>query len=505
MALPTATESETFNLNHIYFASIPGSQHEQTSAISDRGDGHTIGTISRSVSPSVGNSDDLSTSSSSSNSTHSFNPQASSFKPMSWSLFPPPTAARQFELRKVEGKGLGLFATSYIPAGTRVICEAPLLQIPDNALHLAWGPYCRLSNDQKKAFDVLHHFKPEHLNTEQVSRTFLVDVNDSSLDEEDVEELIQDQARVMGTFACNNFQAAKGLAVFETTSRLNHSCVPNVQHSWNPSIKQLTVYATRDIHADEELCTTYLGGPGVYYVRSQRIELLRSSYGFTCTCPACADNTGISEGRRQLMANIAYGLQVYQYGGQGQESVPYVPATPVMALKQAEDLICMLLDEGIFSLELCKAYRMASTVALAAKNWEKARDYALDEADIERNCLGPEVADLIKVGAAALCWIEQVRMCLVKAKVYQPEQKLKRRKNPAHTSKPLKPMATPNMPSPRKKAKASAKKQAQKAQLSAEREAKAAEKRAKFEAEEEERREVAKRAEFEKNYPALRA
>ncbi|KAK3678213.1 hypothetical protein LTR78_002309 [Recurvomyces mirabilis] len=531
MALPTATEHHGSSLNHVFFASTvnesgQAASNEVTAVGSTVDTVHESTNTSRSASPSIGNSDDLSTSSGSSGSSSALNPLASSFSPKTKkaSLYLPPTASRQYELRPIEGKGLGLFATSFIPRGTRIICEAPLLHIPENALHLAWGPYCRLLNPQKQAFDALHCFKPENLNPEHVSRAYLIDANDKALDEEDIEELIQDQARVMGIFACNNFQSGKGLALYETTSRLNHSCVPNVHHSWDPMGKRITVYAVRDIQQDEELCTTYLGGPGVYYVRAQRIELLRSSYGFTCTCPACTDVTGTSENRRQVMAQIAYGLQVYQYGGQGHESIPFVPINPAMALRQSEDLISMLLDEGIASLELCKAYRMASTVALAAKNWEKARGYALDEQDVEAVCLGTEVPDLVACGAAAACWGEEVRACLVKAGVFEVGQKLRRRKgkggrggkgrggNGGGGNARLEPAAAAGgsggvtgVSSYRnqKKRDRNSRVKAEKIRVEQEREAKVAEKQAKFEAEEAGRREKEQKAEYESSYPAL--
>lgn len=336
---------------------------------------------------------------------------------------------------------MGLFATEVIPAGTCVICEPPLLRIPENQLHLAWGPYCRLSNAQKNAYDSLHRFKPEELDLEHAARMYLIDPKDTSLDDEDVDELVQDQVRVMSIFSCNNFEskpspAVFGQAVFETAARLNHSCVPNVHHSYNPTLKKLTVHANRDIEAGEELCTTYLGGPGNYYVRSQRLEILRSNYGFTCKCPACSDATGASDGRRNLMANLAFGVQVFYDGKQqGSTPTPYVPTDASIALRYCEDVLMMLGEEGIISLEVCKAYRMASTLALRLRMWEKARDYALTEAYVERLIIGNVVADLVASGTAAECWLETVRKQLVKVKFMKPEAKFKRQKTEAQKAK----------------------------------------------------------------------
>ncbi|KAK5731473.1 hypothetical protein LTR17_011361 [Elasticomyces elasticus] len=455
--------------------------------------------LSRSASPaSAGSSDNDSGSGSSSSSASkdsALNPLAADFAP---TFTAPPTATKLYEVREIAGKGLGLFATSPIPRGTCIISEKPLLRISENALHLAWGPYCRLSNADKKAFDALHFYSPPHLHLEDASRMQLIDPTDLSMDTEDVDELVADQIRVMGTFACNNFQCGTGLAVFATTSRLNHSCVPNVHHSFNPTIGQQTVYAVRDIAEGEELCTTYLGGQGVYYVRAQRIEILRGSYGFTCLCAACADVTGGSDGRREVMGGIAYGLQCFQYGGPAGvevQQIPYVPRNPAEALKQAEDLVCMLVGEGVLSIELCKAYRMASMVALNMREYERAWEYACHEADVERTCLGSELQDLVRSGAGATCWIEKVRVALVKAGRAPPA--VTKRGGKTERQK-----AAKREKKMRMRVEKIAEKEAQmKSEREVAKEVKAAEKRAKVEAQREEER---KRREYDTQFPGLK-
>ncbi|TKA69494.1 hypothetical protein B0A55_07989 [Friedmanniomyces simplex] len=493
MATQMATENSPANLNHIYF--FVNSQAADTARDAAHNHSPTLPTLSRSASPSAGSSDGDSGSGSSSSSNSALNPLAANFEPTGYVTPPVPAASKLYELREIGGKGLGLFAISFIPIGTCIIAEQPLLHIHENALHLAWGPYCRLSNAQKKAFDALHFHKSNHLHLEHASRLNLIDHTDHSLDAEDVEELVQDQVRVMGTFACNNFQCGKGLAVFATTSHLNHSCVPNVHHSYNPTINKQTVYAVRDIQPVEELCTTYLGGQGAYYVRAQRIESLRNNYGFTCACASCLDMMGQSDGRRELMSAIACGLQVFQYGGRSIDAVPFVPTSPVMALKQAEDLICMLVQEGILSIELCKAYRMASMLALGLGEFERARDYAVNEAEVERNCLGTKLDDLVKSGAGAACWSEKVREAMVKAGVLPLEAKVKK---PKTAQKKL----ADKLRRQQRTARKAAEKEAQiKAEKDAGKEQKAAEKRAKLEAQREEER---KRKEYDAAFPGLK-
>ncbi|KAK4544973.1 hypothetical protein LTR36_003878 [Oleoguttula mirabilis] len=348
--------------------------------------------------------------SSSSSSMSGLNPKAGTFTPTPapTSTKPPaPQATRLYELRQTDDKGFALFAATFIPIGTRIICERPLIRLAENQVHLAWEPYCRLGKKQKAAYDKLHYFKPEHMDLERVSRSYLVGGQDNNPNADDIAELVAEQVRVMGTFAANNFATGAGLSVFETAARLNHSCVPNVHHSFNPKINQQTVYAMRDILPGEELVTTYLGGPASYFIRSQRLETLRHGYGFSCTCPACSDTTGQSDTRREVLGALAWGLQQFlDGGGQGQ---PYVPVTPAMALQQAESIIGLLIEEGLISVELTKAYRTASTQALSMREYYKAFEYAYDEAEVERNCLGTELEDLKKLGAASSCWIEHVR------------------------------------------------------------------------------------------------
>lgn len=62
-----------------------------------------------------------------------------------------------------------------------------------------------------------------------------------------------------------------------------HSCVPNSSYTtWGP---ELWLTATRAIKAGEALSIDY--GNGFYKPAAERAELLKSSYGFDCTCELC--------------------------------------------------------------------------------------------------------------------------------------------------------------------------------------------------------------------------
>lgn len=390
-------------LDHVYFFI-----NDRRPSTASTGDSNQCGTPRSEIASVDSNDTEATTAVSGMSSLGSWNlnPHAKTFNPPT-SPCDEQSNADCFELRKTADRGYGLFATTAIPIGTRIICEAPLIRIPERSLHLASPAYETLSNAQKATFDKLHFFQPQHLDLEQVSHFNLIDYSDNRTEDDDfVDELVAKHIRVMGIFSANSFAAGDGLAVFETTSRINHSCVPNVHHSYNPSLQKQTVHAERDISPGEELCTTYFGGPDTYYLRSQRIEILRSDYGFTCACPACADSTGISDSRRQLMGSLAWGLQ--QFLERNCLGMTHVPTSSSEALQQAEALIHLLLQEGLFSGELIRAYRTASAQALNAGVFQKAMDYAKHEAEVERNCLGTELADLVQLGMASTCWMEHV-------------------------------------------------------------------------------------------------
>lgn len=73
--------------------------------------------------------------------------------------------------------------------------------------------------------------------------------------------------------------------LFLILSRFNHSCCPNVHHSWNDTEGARVVHALRDIEIGEELSCTYIELDNTH---EERQAMLRHSYGFECFCEACS-------------------------------------------------------------------------------------------------------------------------------------------------------------------------------------------------------------------------
>ncbi|KAI5362955.1 putative SET domain, tetratricopeptide-like helical domain superfamily [Septoria linicola] len=318
-----------------------------------------------------------------------------------------------FELRPSAGKGLGLFACRDLPRGTRIICEAPLLEVPQKGLDVAYHAYLQLPADKKLAFDALHCYVAPQVDYEHVARMCAMHCQ---INEHDLPEYVQEHVRVMGTFACNDFILANGnIGAFEISSRLNHSCVPNVHHTNNPALGKETVQTVRDVRAGEELLINYLGPASTYDFMHQRLQKLRDHYGFECQCIACTDVTGASDQRREILSGIFWGLN--QFASGAQPDGRFIPNSPQTALVQAEDSIRFLIEEQLLSVELLKAYRVAAGFALSIGNYEKALEYAFNEEEIERNILGVEVDDLEKINMAAKQWVETVYLTAIRAGV----------------------------------------------------------------------------------------
>ncbi|XRA97281.1 histone-lysine N-trimethyltransferase SMYD5 [Pycnococcus provasolii] len=81
------------------------------------------------------------------------------------------------------------------------------------------------------------------------------------------------------------FPGLEGTALFALGSCMNHSCSPNVESRYDDieSPATVTVFATRDIAAGEEICHAYIEEEADVRVRRSSLR----HYGFTCMCPRC--------------------------------------------------------------------------------------------------------------------------------------------------------------------------------------------------------------------------
>lgn len=100
---------------------------------------------------------------------------------------------------------------------------------------------------------------------------------------------IQESAEMLARIQTNAHGITNGLALYPIASLINHSCSPN--SVWNLSSRPVNApimefRALKDIEAGEIITYSYVD---LYTPRSVRLEILKSSYLFECTCNRCAE------------------------------------------------------------------------------------------------------------------------------------------------------------------------------------------------------------------------
>lgn len=258
-------------------------------------------------------------------------------------------ATRMYEIRTAGVKGLGAFAKSAIPRGTRIFAERPLLAI--SADGDVYGASRRLSPEAREHFMQLStHISKQlsFLRWIQVAwytakHTFKSVLGQSPEDHRiGSKRSLQEHMKALSIFRNNVFDLGNDRrAVFRNISRINHSCIPNAQGNFNDSLDRFTIHATRRIEQGEELTISYLQEHGA--MRASRQQRLLDSYGFACACPACDSATKAGrdsdERRSKLHSELAEYAQVEGNTTEGE-------------LQLTERFIKLFEDESIAGREL---------------------------------------------------------------------------------------------------------------------------------------------------------
>jgi hypothetical protein len=202
-----------------------------------------------------------------------------------------------YEIKTAGLKGLGVFAKAFIPRGTRIFSESPLLAIRagQNAGDIYSGSrllsvedknrFLRLSSHVTKELSILRWSQAAWYTLKHT----LISIFGRKGEGEVAWPNPKEHVMVLSIFRNNAFNLGKSSeyqqAVFPRISRINHSCVPNAQGNFHDVLGKFNIHATRDIERGEELTLNYLQELGAG--REKRQERLLGGYGFACECPAC--------------------------------------------------------------------------------------------------------------------------------------------------------------------------------------------------------------------------
>ncbi|KAI0132117.1 hypothetical protein BJ170DRAFT_577346, partial [Xylariales sp. AK1849] len=248
------------------------------------------------------------------------------------------------------GKGLGVFATALIRAGTRIMVEEPLFSInpPDFVPGRGYEVQAmvtdvdeavtRLSREQQDEFLSCHEYR---LPTEASS-----------------------EHRNMFIFRSNAYTLTDGtVAMFPKIAKINHSCRPNAANVWSEASRLRIIWAARDIEQGEEVTVTYAPLLKSHDERQRRL----AQYGFRCGCEACLAHTQTDSGRVQMGKYLAELEERLSRNTSAFANKKLLP--------KATALVGMLEEEHMMDY-LPNAYHLAAEISFRLQNITAAKDWA---------------------------------------------------------------------------------------------------------------------------------
>lgn len=250
-----------------------------------------------------------------------------------------------YTIEAIPGKSHGLIAATTIAKGTRILSEFPLFKVPKGG------------NSKKRVRDSISD-KVAVLPEEQ-RQTFLSLHN--SFEDEDGPVLgrVRTNALPLGS------NATMG-GIFLESSRINHSCNPNAQNTWNDNLQKLTIHAIRDISKGDEITIFYLTARRN---RSARLRALQTDFCFTCSCSLCSlplDQRKTSDERwdeiHRLDSSIGSGTGIL--------------SAPLQTLHDVHKLLDLVHDEGFADASVPRAYYDAFQIAITHGDIARARVFA---------------------------------------------------------------------------------------------------------------------------------
>ncbi|KAJ6544146.1 hypothetical protein B0H19DRAFT_1267449 [Mycena capillaripes] len=297
---------------------------------------------------------------------------AKNFQP---SPLSPPSRPDMYATGPSAVAGTGVFATEDIGCGESIIVERPFLmavsQPPEHVTDLATvGPM---------VFAIMDVFVVERLSpVEQIQMLRLFSADDSTY-------MIMSQNSIPIFDPLPGEYEGPHSVVCRDISRINHSCTPNVELTWDAASLSFTLHSNRRISKGEELFRSY---ENLFAPRSERVERFVTQYDFHCTCPSCSLPDEESKKSDQIRRFIVDDLEKFT-GGSGDDpefsawlSDPSLPDDYIIA--RYENIIELMNTDGCGLLPLRVLYLsqlMRTYVALG--DAERARYWASKLMDMD--------------------------------------------------------------------------------------------------------------------------
>ncbi|KAE9401966.1 SET domain-containing protein [Gymnopus androsaceus JB14] len=230
----------------------------------------------------------------------------------------PPIEQPAFEIKPVEGKGLGMVATRRISAGELLVNERPVyterkrhptpIDYTESNGFFFLGALDRLSETSKSAIYALKNsYGPDKHQLFGILRT---NVQEHTITEANGQS---DSSEVF-------------VSIFPLISRANHACTPNSNYYFSVETFAGELHAVKDIEIGEEITVQYVDPLDA---RSTRRELLKKAFFFDCECGTCSlTDWAASDARRSRIAQVTRDL----------ETNPAAPSPTLPEVKEAVEL-----------------------------------------------------------------------------------------------------------------------------------------------------------------------
>lgn len=254
-----------------------------------------------------------------------------------------------YTLQDVQGKGKGLIATRRIPMGTRILCEEPIIRVPETRL----DSKKTLKSIQKQVNDLTPSQKQAFLSMRNIH----------------AEATASQYVGIIRTNALPIGDEVGEVGIFLDACRINHACDNNAQKNWNENIQRHTVHAKRDIEKDEEITIYYIR---ILNNRQARQEALRKGFAFTCSCRLCSLPPDLSQQTDRRLDEI---LELDDLIGRG--GMMAILSAPLRVLRYVDRQVCLYNEHGPNDNGLPRAYSDAAQIAIA--NGDLARAHILTE------------------------------------------------------------------------------------------------------------------------------
>ncbi|RDL40775.1 uncharacterized protein BP5553_00754 [Venustampulla echinocandica] len=282
---------------------------------------------------------------------------------------PPP-----FEIKYVQGKGMGVIANRTIFRGERLFAR-PIVGIfhNDAFLDMEMEEYELRTTLIERGVDQLPDDARERVNA-MIGKAGAKNDLVGKLD--------------VNAFA-EDFGGEEHSIVVPETARMNHDCRPNTMYYFDSETLVHYTHASRTINAGEEITVTYIDP---LESRADRQVRIQNSWGFECTCSHCSQTpllTDASDGRISTINRIWDQLRINFSGEKKDGEVPEVEMIETMvSMYEQERLYAHISDVWVWA---AKAYKKAG------KKWEALRwAYQAEEGVLLYD--GPRNPDLERMG-----------------------------------------------------------------------------------------------------------